>query len=136
MEEIKMRKLVVIGGSAGSLRALFRILAHIEPGFPFAILLALHRQSGQDTQLDEILLKRTGLMAKEVEEKDVIQTGCIYICPADYHVLIEENYTFSLDDSEKVNYSRPSIDVVFMSAADVYGKDTVGVLLSGANADG
>ena len=131
-----MKKLVIIGGSAGSLRALFHLLAPLEPAYPFSILLVLHRQSGQDTQLDEILSKRTGLASKEVEEKESIQPGCIYICPADYHVLIEENYTFSLDDSEKVNYSRPSIDVVFTSAADVYGKNLVGILLSGANADG
>src|SRR5690349_2757853 len=114
MEENKMNRLVVIGGSAGSLRALFKLLAPLEPGFRFAILLVVHRQSGLDNQLDEILEKRTGIPAKEIEEKDNIEAGCVYICPADYHVLIEEDYTFSLDVSEKVNYSRPSIDVVFM----------------------
>jgi two-component system chemotaxis response regulator CheB len=136
MEEIQMNKLVVIGGSAGSLRAVFSVFSHLERGFPFSILLVLHRQSGQDNQLDEILHKRTGLPAKEVEEKESIQPGYIYICPPDYHVLIEDDYSFSLDVSEKVNYSRPSIDVIFMSAADVYGKFLAGIILSGANADG
>ena len=71
-----------------------------------------------------------------MDDKDPILPGHIYLAPADYHLLIETDHQFSLDDSEKVNYSRPSLDVTFESAADVYGPSLVGVLLSGANADG
>ena len=73
---------------------------------------------------------------REAEEKAVQMPGKIYIAPGDYHLLFEQNKTFSLDASEKVNYSRPSIDVTFRSAADVYGAGLICVLLSGANADG
>ena len=72
----------------------------------------------------------------EVDDKDPILPGRIYIAPADYHLLIEKDLTFSLDDSEKVNYSRPSLDVTFESAADVYAKGVVAIILSGANEDG
>ena len=73
---------------------------------------------------------------RDKEEKDRIEPGYIYICPPDYHILVEKDQSFSLDDSEKVNYSRPSIDVVFKSAADIYKDQLICFLLSGANADG
>lgn len=73
---------------------------------------------------------------KEVEDKDHIQPCYIYIAPADYHLLLENQYLFSLDSSEKVYYSRPSIDVTFESVAEVFGSSAIGILLSGANADG
>ena len=76
------------------------------------------------------------MVVKEVEEKESIIPGVIYIAPPDYHVLIEKDFTFSLDYSEKVNYSRPSIDITFESAADVYGDRLACLLLSGSNADG
>ena len=79
---------------------------------------------------------RTNLVIKEVEEKEPILPGVVYLCPADYHVLVEKDFTFSLDYSERVNYSRPSIDVTMRSAADVYGEGLIALLLSGGNADG
>ena len=72
----------------------------------------------------------------EVDDKEPIRAGTVYLAPADYHVLLEQDGTFSLDDSEKVHYSRPSIDVSFESAADVYGPSVAAILLSGANMDG
>ncbi len=73
---------------------------------------------------------------KEVEEKEQLNNGVVYICPADYHVLLEQDHSFSLDYSERVHFSRPSIDVTFRSAADVYGPGLICMLLSGGNADG
>jgi two-component system chemotaxis response regulator CheB len=73
---------------------------------------------------------------KEIEEKEPLRNSTVYLCPADYHVLLEADHSFSLDYSERVNFSRPSIDVTFRSAADVYGPGLLALLLSGGNADG
>ena len=129
-------KLIVIGGSAGSLQPLFRILAALPSSFQIPVLLVLHRTPGTDTNLEELLAIKTSMKVCEIEEKEKIDNGCIYICPPDYHVLIEPDKTFSLDASEKVNFSRPSLDVVFISAADVYGSSLTAIILSGANTDG
>lgn len=129
-------KLVVIGGSAGSLQPIFKILAALEPSFHIPLLLVLHRTVDPESSLESLLEAKTRLKVCEIEEKEPINDGCLYVCPADYHVLIELDKTFSLDDSEKVNFSRPSLDVVFTSAADVYGPDLTAILLSGANTDG
>lgn len=137
MAEGQMKnRLIVIGGSAGSLQPVFQIIETLEPGFPFPLLLVLHRQSNNESALVELLATKTQLIPREIEEKDPIQPGYIYICPADYHVLVEEDESFSLDSSEKVHHSRPSLDVVFSSAADIYKERLVGIILSGANRDG
>ena len=129
-------KLIVIGGSAGSLQVIFKFFKNLKADFPVSFLLVLHRNNNFDSSLEELLSFKTTMPVKEVEEKEHIQDGVIYVCPADYHVLIEEDYTLSLDYSEKVNFSRPSIDVVFTSAADIYKDELLCILLSGANADG
>ena len=129
-------KIIVIGGSAGSLQVILGILSAIRRDFPLSILIVLHRNGVFESSLEDIFASRTEAPIKEVEEKEPILPGTIYIAPADYHVLIEEDHTFSLDYSERVNFSRPSIDVTFRSAADVYGADLVCCLLSGGNADG
>ena len=129
-------RLIVLGGSAGSLHVLLDLLAPLKPGFPHSLLIVLHRNTQFDSSLEELLGARTGLPCREVEEKDPVQPGIIYVCPADYHVLIEQDHTFSLDYSERVNFSRPSIDVTFRSAAEAYGPLLTAVLLSGGNADG
>jgi len=99
-------------------------------------VLVFHRKSSEDTTLIELLAHRTEFEVKEVDEKDPIRPNVIYVAPADYHVLIEKDHTLSLDVSEKVNFCRPSIDVTFESASDIYGKSLMCILLSGANADG
>jgi two-component system chemotaxis response regulator CheB len=129
-------KLIVLGGSAGSLNVIIDLLAPLRPGFPMALLVVLHRNAQYDSGLEELLSAKTQLTCKEVEEKEPLLPGIIYLCPSDYHVLIEKDHSFSLDYSERVNFSRPSIDVSFISAADAYGRALTCVLLSGANADG
>jgi two-component system chemotaxis response regulator CheB len=129
-------RILVIGGSAGSLEVLLRILRVLKGGFKFPFVVILHRGSPADSVLAELLTFKTRIPIREIEDKEPIQNGVIYLAPSNYHVLIETENEFSLDYSEKVNYSRPSIDVTFMSAADVFGKSTVGILLSGANDDG
>jgi two-component system chemotaxis response regulator CheB len=130
------RRLLIIGGSAGSLQVILELLTGLRAGFPLPILVVLHRNSNFESSLEDLFSSRTDLPIKEVEEKEAILPGIVYLCPADYHVLLEKEYTFSLDYSERVHFSRPSIDVSFRSAADVYGPGLISLLLSGGNADG
>lgn len=133
-EVMAAQKLVVIGGSAGGLAALLDILPQLLHT-NCAILIVLHRRS-TDVTLTDLLTTKTSLKVKDVDEKDIPQKSTIYIAPGDYHLLFEADRSFSLDYSEKVNYSRPSIDVVFQSAANVFKNDLACILLSGANSDG
>lgn len=129
-------RLILIGGSAGSIDVLLEVLPALRSPLSFALLIVLHRKNTADSTLADLFALKTRIPLKEVDDKETIRPGHIYLAPADYHLLIEQDQTFSLDDSEKVNHSRPSIDVTCESAADVYGRSLVGVLLSGANTDG
>lgn len=133
---MRRAKLIIMAGSAGSLQVILGIISSIGRDLPLSMLIVVHRNVDFESSLEELLSTRTRATIKEVEEKEPIQPGTIYLAPADYHVLIEKDRTFSLDYSEKVNFSRPSIDVTFRCAADVYGEDLVCVLLSGGNSDG
>ncbi|SDH21611.1 two-component system, chemotaxis family, response regulator CheB [Dyadobacter soli] len=127
---------LLIGGSAGSLEVLFRLLPLLRGDLPFPMALVLHRRNSTDSSLSHLLGSKTLNPTHEVEDKEPATPGTIYLAPADYHLLIEHDRTFSLDYSEKINFSRPSIDVTFESAAEVYGSGLVAILLSGANEDG
>lgn len=127
---------ILIGGSTGSIEVLLQVLPALPAPLPFALIIVLHRKNTADSTLANLLSQKTTCPFREVDDKDPVKPGTIYLAPADYHLLIEQDKSFSLDDSEKINYSRPSIDVTFESAADVYGSSLIGVLLSGANADG
>lgn len=129
-------ELLIIGGSAGSLDVLLHIMPEIDSAISFPIILVLHRRNTTDNTLTDLLCAKTKMQVKEADEKDILNPGTVYIAPPDYHLLIEKNRTLSLDFSEKVHYSRPSIDVTMQSGADVFGEKTVCILLSGANADG
>lgn len=133
---MKKCEALLIGGSAGSLDVLLHVLPDLEINLSFPIVVVLHRKPGKESMLTDLLATKTKLTVKEIDEKEVLQSGIIYIAPADYHLLIEKNKSFSLDASEKVNFSRPSIDVTFKSAAEVFGENLVCLLLSGANSDG
>lgn len=129
-------KALIIGGSAGSLDVLLKVLPRIDRAISFPIVIVIHRKKGTDSLLADLLSTKTILNVKEAEEKEGLLAGTIYIVPSDYHLLIEKDFTISLDSSEKVNYSRPSIDVTFHSAAEVYGEKLACILLSGSNSDG
>jgi two-component system chemotaxis response regulator CheB len=131
------QKTILIGGSAGSLSMVLRIVPLLRKSMNVSVLIVMHRMpSTEDNVLQEVLASRTSFEVREVDDKDQLQPGIIYIAPPDYHVLLEKDGTLTLDDSEKVNFSRPSIDVTFESAAEVFGPSLICVLLSGANADG
>ncbi|PBQ32834.1 chemotaxis protein CheB [Sphingobacteriaceae bacterium] len=129
-------KMLVIGGSAGSIEVILQVLPGLKKTLDFPIVIVLHRKSSADSSLSDLFSTRTELPVKEVDDKETISAGTIYLAPADYHLLFEKNNSFSLDFSEKVSYSRPSIDVSFESASDIYGKNLRCLLLSGANSDG
>jgi two-component system chemotaxis response regulator CheB len=129
-------QLIVIGGSAGSLDVILKLIPALYPRLPAAIILVTHRKPTNDDILVDLLSAKSTWPVKEAEEKEPIVPNTIYVAPTDYHLLLEKDHTFSLDVSEKVNYSRPSIDITFESAAEVYGPSLLGILLSGANADG
>lgn len=128
--------LVVIGGSAGSLDVILHTLPLLDSSLQVPIVIVIHRNRSNENRLIQLLSTRTQLRVKEAEEKEAIAKGTIYIAPPDYHLLVEKNRSFSLDVSERVFHSRPSIGVTFESAAYVYGGSLLCVLLSGANADG
>nr|WP_315417259.1 chemotaxis protein CheB [uncultured Pedobacter sp.] len=127
---------LVIGGSAGSLDVLLEIFPALRNDIRFPIILVVHRKASNESLLTDLLKSRTTLAVGEAEEKEFLMPGKVFIAPADYHMLIEEDGSISLDYSEKINYSRPSIDVTFQSAAEVFKEKLVCILLSGSNADG
>jgi two-component system chemotaxis response regulator CheB len=139
MEEADLKnriKTVIMGGSAGSLSVLFEVLPALNSDLNTTIILVLHRKNSGDSSLSDLLAIKTVLPVKEIDDKDPVLPGNIYLAPADYHVLIEKDFSFSLDISEKVNFSRPSLDVTFESAAEAFGSSLAAILLSGSNNDG
>jgi two-component system, chemotaxis family, protein-glutamate methylesterase/glutaminase len=128
--------IVVIGGSAGAMTVLVELLPSFPADFPLPIVIAVHLHPRQDNAHIERLADQCALKVKEADEKESIQAGAIYLAPPNYHLLIEDDRTFSLSIDERVNYARPSIDVLFETAAQAYGPQTVGVVLTGANNDG
>ncbi|WP_432670797.1 chemotaxis protein CheB [Flavobacterium sp. SM2513] len=129
-------KVLLIGGSAGSLEVLMAILPNLNAIHQFSIVIILHRKSAEDSTLEDLIALKTVIPVAKVEDKVTLRSGFIYIAPSDYHLLFEKNKQLSLDVSEKINYSRPSIDVSFESAAIAFGEKCTAILLSGANADG
>ena len=132
----KAYEAVVIGVSAGGLNALSTIFSHLVADFMLSVIVVQHTHPDSDDFLAHHLNEVCPLRVKQTDEKESIQPGTIYIAPANYHLLVETNKTFSLSVDEQVNYARPSIDVLFESAADAYGSRLVGMILTGANADG
>lgn len=127
--------LVVVGTSWGGLAALRTLVAGLPESFSMAVVIVQHRHKDSDHLLRTLLQERSPLTVCEVEDKLPLAHGRIYVAPPDYHTLVEPGH-FSLSTEAPVRYSRPSIDVTFSSAADSYGHRTVGIVLTGANADG
>ena len=131
--------IVVVGASWGGLNALSRLVADVDAGFPLPIAIVQHRSKESDHLLAHLLQDRTALKVKEIEDKDPITVGHVYVAPPDYHLLVdllEDGPHFSLSVDPPVRYSRPSIDVAFVAAADAFAARAVGVVLTGANEDG
>jgi len=129
-------ELIVIGGSAGSLQVIIEMIKNLDDNLNIPIVVVVHRKAQSGDILRTLLQQFIRIPVVEIEDKTEINNRTLYIVPADYHLLFENKKNMSLDSSEKMNYSRPSIDVTFRSAAEIYGEHMVGILLSGANADG
>ncbi|HLT42344.1 MAG TPA: chemotaxis protein CheB [Sphingobacteriaceae bacterium] len=135
-EKVKF-DIVTIGGSAGSLQVALTILSKLDYPFSYSIIMVFHRKnSPTEATLTQLLQSKSIAPVKEAEDKEIILPGHIYVAPAGYHLLVEEDKSFSLDVSEKVNFSRPSIDITFSTTCEVYKDKTLAVILSGANRDG
>ncbi|HEX8593979.1 MAG TPA: chemotaxis protein CheB [Pseudomonas sp.] len=127
---------IVVGASAGGVEALLTIFASIKPGFRLPILTVLHIPEERRSQLAQVFQARLPLLVKEADDKEDIVPGTLYFAPPGYHLSVETDLSLSLSQEDRVFYSRPSIDILFSSAADSFGARLAGILLTGANNDG
>lgn len=127
---------VVVGASAGGVHALLNLFSGLPAHFRLPIVTVLHLSSGRDSQLPEIFRHRLSMNVREAADKEKIKPSTLYFAGPGYHLSVEADRSFSLSCEEPLNYSRPSIDVLMVSAADAYGTSLAGILLTGANLDG
>lgn len=127
---------VVIGASAGAVEALLQILPTLPQDYPLPVLIVVHLPPVPYTKLADLFTAHCQIEVKEAEDKEPIRPGVVYMAAPDYHLLVEPDLRLSLSSEEPILYSRPSIDVLFESAADAYGDSLTGIVLTGANADG
>jgi len=127
---------VVIGASAGGVEVLSMLLSALPASCRLSLIIVMHIPRDRPSLLPEVFSGRCALPVKEAEDKEPVQPGTVYFAPPDYHLLIDRGPAFALSTDEPVHFSRPSIDVLFDSAADVYGERVIGVILTGANQDG
>lgn len=136
MELEQRLRLIVMGASAGAIETLSEILPALPKTFPLPIVIVIHLPQTQPSMLPKLFQARCQLPVKEVEDKERLRRGAIYFAPPGYHVLVEREGTLSLDCDAPVHFSRPSIDVLFETAASALGSSVLGVLLTGASQDG
>ena len=131
-------RVIVIGTSLGGMRALQVILGGLTSDFPLPIAVVQHRGTewdGQQSHLTSLLQRHSALRVVEASDKDPLAGGCVYLAPPDYHLLVDDG-CLALSIDARVYHARPSVDVLFESAADAYREGVLGVLLTGASADG
>ena len=127
---------IVIGVSSGGMKAMKIMFSHLPKGFKTPIIIVQHISAHSDSQWIQLLNDTYTIDIKEADEKEKIEDGKVYFAPPNYHLLIEKNRTFSLTIDKRVNYARPSIDVLFESAAEAYKNKLIGIILTGSNSDG
>lgn len=127
---------VVVGASAGGLEAIAILLEALPANFAPPLAIVLHLPPGRPSLLTEVLAPRCALPVREPRDKEPMRAGCVYVAPPDYHLLIEPDGGLSLSADPPVHFSRPSIDVLFQSAAWAWRERALGIVLSGANEDG
>jgi len=127
---------IVIGTSAGGVEALSVLLPSLPEGLRAAVLVVLHLPRERPSLLVDIFTPKCRLPVREAEDKEPIEPGVVYFAPPDYHLLVDSGPRVALSADEPVNFSRPSIDVLFESAADFYGARLIGIILTGASHDG
>jgi len=127
---------IVIGVSSGGMNALKYLFSTLPADYRIPIIIVQHVSARSDNDWIKLLNAKSNLSIKEADEKEKIETGNVYIAPSNYHLMIEKDKTFSLTIDEYVNFARPSIDVLFESAAEAYKKKLIGIVLTGSNNDG
>ena len=127
---------IVIGVSSGGMSALRYLFSAIPFDFSLPVIVVQHVGARSDNTWIELLNELSNLNVKEADEKETIKPGNVYIAPSNYHLLIEKERSFSFTIDERVNFARPSIDVLFESAAEAYKNSLIGVVLTGSNNDG
>lgn len=127
---------IVVGASAGGIEALMTLLPALPARLAMPIFIVLHLPRDRPSMLAEIFAPKCSLSVCEAQDKEPVRPGTVYFAPPDYHLLIDEGPTLALSSDELVNFSRPSIDVLFESAAEMYGSRLLGIILTGANEDG
>lgn len=132
----KKYEAIVIGTSAGGFHAVTSILGQLPPDFPVPVIVVQHRAKESHTLLEEVLQRNCRIAIRQADEKERIDSTNVYIAPPDYHLLIETDRTFSLSSDPPVQFSRPSIDVLFETAALAYKDKLIGIILTGSNSDG
>ncbi len=129
-------KAIVIGASAGGFFTLGKLLSLLPKDFSIPILVVQHISPNSDSYMPIYLNSNCKITVKEADEKEPILPGFVYFAPPNYHLLVEEDHTISLSNDEKLNYSRPSIDILFETASYAYETELIGIILTGANSDG
>jgi two-component system chemotaxis response regulator CheB len=127
---------VVIGASAGAVEALSILLPALPPAYKLPVIIVVHLPPDKTSILADLFGEKCAIQVVEAEDKDRLQPGTVYFAPAGYHLLVEMDKTLSLSNDQPVFFSRPSIDVLFESAADAYGAALLAIILTGANQDG
>jgi two-component system chemotaxis response regulator CheB len=127
---------VAIGTSAGGVEMLSLLLPALRAQCRLSIFIVMHIPRERPSLLPDIFASKCALPVREAEDKEPVQPGTVYFAPPDYHLLLDRGPAFALSSDEPVHFSRPSIDVLFESAADIYGERLLGLLLTGANDDG
>jgi two-component system chemotaxis response regulator CheB len=127
---------VVIGASAGGVEALGVLLTALPAGCLFPVIVVMHLLPGRPSRLCELFAPRCALPVREAADKEPLEKGVLYFACPDYHLLVEPDMTLALSTEEPVCWSRPSIDVLFESAAETFGAKLLAIVLTGANSDG
>ncbi|MFV0358081.1 MAG: chemotaxis protein CheB [Bacteroides thetaiotaomicron] len=127
---------IVIGASAGGFKALEKLITGLKPSLTLPVIVVSHIASKAENYIVTYLNDKTDIRVKEVSEKEQIKGGTVYFAPPNYHVLVERNKSLSLTTEKPVSYARPSIDVLFETAAETYLDKLWGIILTGANSDG
>lgn len=127
---------LVIGASAGGIEVLSQLLPALAAGSRLSVFVVLHLPRERPSLLADIFTPKCALQVREADDKEPVQSGTVYFAPPDYHLMLDDGPQIALSSDEPEHHSRPSIDVLFESAADVYGRHLAAVLLSGSNDDG
>jgi two-component system, chemotaxis family, protein-glutamate methylesterase/glutaminase len=127
---------IVIGASAGGVEALLTLLPALSAALSVPVFIVLHLPRDRPSLLADIFMRKCAVPVREAQDKEPVRPGTVYFAPPDYHLLIDAGPQLCLSADELVHYSRPSIDVLFESAAEIYGPRLLGIILTGANQDG